>query len=413
MESGIASIGIALGLGLLVGLQREHLHSRIAGIRTFSLITVFGALMGILYEELENGWIVVAGLLAVTALLAVANILKRAEIEKPDPGQTTEVAALVMYGVGAYVVVGNMALAIVMGALVAILLYLKQFFREQISKLGEKDFRAIMVFVGVSLVVLPILPDETFGPYDVLNYREIWLMVVLIVGISIVGYFAYKIFGKTKGTGVNALLGGLISSTATTVTYAKQTKEARDITRLATFVIVAAAAVSFVRVLFEVAVVVPGGFATIAPPLLIVLVVIAIIALILYRRIAKTDVEPVPDPKNPAQFKTAVAFGFLYAAVILLVAFAKDTIGTGGMYAVSILSGLTDMDAITLSLSSMVQNGKLQASEAWSYILIAGLSNLCFKLGIVGVLGSRPLLKNVAPIIAVILVAGALVLLLW
>ncbi len=412
MDIDITTLGIALGLGLLVGLQRERFQSRIAGIRTFSLITLFGAISGLISRSFGHVWVIAAGVISVAILFAVANILEK-EIDEPDIGQTTEIAALLMYAIGAYLVLGDMTIGVVVGAFVALLLHLKGFFTEHVAKLGEKDLQAIMVFVAVSLVILPVLPTNTFGPYDVLNLREIWFMVALIVGISVIGYFAYKWLGKNMGAGLSGILGGLISSTATTVAYARQTKDNPALYRLAGFVITAASAVAFARILIEVAIVAPSHISVVAPPILVVLGIITLIAIVLFFAISRQTHEPIPDPENPAQFKVALIFAILYAVFLVLIAFAKDSLGLEGLYGVSIISGLTDMDAITLSLASMMNNGRILPEQGWKLILAAGLANLVFKMGMVALLGSRRLLYIVGAVFVIVIAAGVPIIIVW
>ena len=363
-------------------------------------------------RHFDQVWLIAAGLIAIAMLLAVANVLKKQE-DEADVGQTTEIAALLMYANGAYLVLGQVTVGVVVGAVVALLLYLKEFFTDHVARLGEKDLQAIMVFVAVSLVVLPILPTNTFGPYSVLNLREIWLMVVLIVGIGVVGYFFYKWLGKDLGSGLSGVLGGLISSTATTVTYARQTKENPALYRLAGFVVTAASAMAFVRVLIEVLIVAPDHLGVVAPPIVAVLGIIALISIGLFFATTRQTHEPVPDPQNPAQFKTALIFGILYAVVLVLIAFAKEAFGSQGLYAVAILSGLTDMDAITLSLANMMNNGRILPEQGWHLILTAGLANLFFKLGMVALLGDRRLLHIVVPVFLGIIAAGVLIMMVW
>lgn len=410
-NADFTALGIALGLGLLVGLQRERYHSRIAGIRTFTLITLLGSVSAMLSEYFNQGWIVAAGGFSIAWLFGVANYLKKNE-KAPDIGQTTEIAALLMYAVGACLVIGNHLVGVVVGAMVALLLYLKQYLSTIVDRLGEKDLQAIMLFVAISLVVLPILPNKNFGPYQVFNLREIWLMVVLIVGISIVGYFTYKWLGKNIGTGLNGILGGLISSTATTVTYSKQAKETPATTQMAGFVIMAASTVSLLRVTLLAGIVAPLQLKIVAPPLLLVAFFMVLIAAILFF-FSKNEEHETPEPKNPAQFKTAVIFAILYAVILLAVAFVKDKFNDVGLYVVAIISGLTDMDAITLSLSNMMNDEKIEATSGWNLILLAALSNLVFKGGIVASLGNRKLLKIIVPAFGLTLVIGALVWLFW
>jgi uncharacterized membrane protein (DUF4010 family) len=403
-------LGVALGLGLLVGLQRERVDSAIAGIRTFGLITVFGALAALL-GQVFGGWVVAAGL-ATTALLVTAGNLVRLPSGEAEPGQTTEFTSLVMFGVGAWVVVGSMAQAVALGGTVAVLLHLREPLHKLVGRIGEQDLQAIMQLVVVALVVLPILPDRTFGPYGVLNPHQIWWMVVLIVGLSLLGYLAYKLFGAEAGAALSGVLGGLISSTATTVSYARRSKDHPDSDRLAALVVAIAATVVFGRVLLEIAVVAWGSFSRLAPPLAVMLGGGLAMSLAVWLT-GRERGDPPPPQGNPAELKSALAFGALYTLVLLAVAFARDRFGVAGLYAVATLSGLTDMDAVTLTTARLVESGRLDADSGWRAILVASLANLVFKGGIVAVLGSRKLFRRVAVLFGAALAVGVLILWLW
>jgi uncharacterized membrane protein (DUF4010 family) len=404
------TLGISLGLGLLVGLQRQYDQSELGGIRTFPIITIFGTLSAMLAQEF-GGWVLAAGIGSIAALTVAANLLK-SNAPPYHAGLTTEAAALLMYTVGAYLVLGDSTVAIAVGATVAVLLQLKDTLHRIVSKIGEKDLKAIMQFVVISLVVLPVLPDETYGPYDVLNPHNIWLMVVLIVGISLLGYFAYQIFGQKAGTLLGGALGGLISSTATTVTYARRTYDTGTSSTLAAIVVFIASVVSVARIITEVAVVAPATLATVAPPLAAVLLLMLLVGGAAYF-FKKKGHDEMPQQGNPAQLKTALVFGFIYAAVILATAFAKDHFDDRGLYIVAVISGLTDVDAITLSTASLMNTGGLDPDNGWRVILVAALSNLVFKGALVGVLGSRAMFGRVAVLFGFVLVAGLLVLWLW
>jgi uncharacterized membrane protein (DUF4010 family) len=408
----LINLGIALGLGLLAGLQREHADSRVAGIRTFSLIALFGAISGMVAEHFGNMLIIGIALFCLTLMLFMANYMKTRS-EHLDVGQTTEVAAMLMFLLSAYVIVGSKAVAVVVGGMVAVLLYLKKSMANFTGRLGEKDLRAIFQFAALSLIILPILPDAEFGPYSVLNPREIWLMVVLIVGLGVGGYFAYKWLGKNVGTVMSGILGGLISSTATTLTYSRRSKESPDASRLAAFIIMAASTVSFLRVIVEVAIVSPRHLATIAPPLATMTLLMALISTGLYFFKKENDQGEIPEPDNPAQLKSALFFGLLYAVIVFAVAVVKDYFGAKGLYAVSILSGLTDMDAITLSLANTINGGGLEASRGWRLILTAALSNMVFKGGMAVFIGDRQLKQWLLGAFGLSLVLGLLILLLW
>lgn len=404
------TLAISLGLGLLVGLQRQHEKSELAGIRTFPLITLFGTVSALLAGEF-GGWVAAAGLLSVAGIVIVGNVIKT---KQPpfSPGLTTEAAALLMFAVGAYLVTGATTAAIAIGATTAVLLHLKDTLHRFVARIGEKDLKAIMQFVVISLVILPVLPDETYGPYQVLNPHNIWLMVVLIVAISLLGYFAYKIFGQKAGTALGGILGGLISSTATTVSYARRTKASDSSTSLAALVIFIASVVSVLRIIIEVSVVAPETAPVVVPPLAALFLLMLLLAIIIYFFKGSAQ-DKMPEQGNPAQLKTALVFGAIYALVILATAFAKDYFGSSGLFIVAVISGLTDVDAITLSTSRLMRTGNVELHNGWRVILVAALSNLVFKGVLVAVLGDRKVLYRVAALFGVVLAGGLLVLWLW
>jgi uncharacterized membrane protein (DUF4010 family) len=250
----IKILATSLGLGLLVGLQREFTAHKVAGIRTFSLITLTGTVLAFFAQETGSYWLLAAGAIGLVAILVTGNFLKIYN-GKVDVGQTTEVAGLLMYGVGAYLVEGSLMIGVMVGGLTAILLHLKDTLDGLVGKMSKKDIVAIMQFTAISLIILPILPNEVYGPYEVLNPRSIWLMVVLIVGLGLAGYFLYKWLGQEAGTISNGILGGMISSTATTVTYANRSKEVPGISQMAAFVVFVASVIALARIMVEVAVV--------------------------------------------------------------------------------------------------------------------------------------------------------------
>lgn len=403
-------VGISLLLGLLVGLQRERTESSVAGIRTFPLISAYGTVCAWLAAA-HSGWIVAAGLLTLAALLVVGN-LARIKAGDIDPGLTTEVSALLLFGVGAYLTVGPMAVSVALGGAIALLLHFKKPLHEFVARIGETDLKAIMQFALVTVVILPVLPNRAYGPYEVLNPFEIWLMVVLIVCISLAGYVAFKLCGAKTGTLLGGLIGGLISSTATTVSFARRSSENTGTAKLAALVIMIASSSVFVRVLIEVAAVAPSEFSLIAPPLAAMLTACAAITAAAFRYTRAQPAELTP-PRNPAQLKWALIFGALYAVVIFAVAAAKDHFGSAGVFVVAVISGLTDMDAITLSTAQLTHAGRVGAETCWRVILIASMSNLVFKAGIVGLMGGRKLLRPIMVLFGAALIAGSAILWLW
>ncbi len=419
LPTALLELAIALGLGLLVGMQRERAAAPLAGFRTFALAAVLGTLCGQL-GRVFGAWLPAAGLLALAGLLVAGNLrAARASRDGGDhldsdgepPGLTTEVALLLLYAVGLALAAGWREAAIVVGGGAAVLLYFKPELHGLAKRIGEDDFRAIMQFALISLVILPSLPDRTYGPYDVLNPQKIWLIVVLVVGIGLAGYIGYKLLGERRGALVAGLLGGLVSSTATTVSYARQSREAPAAAPAAALVIVLASGVVFVRILVELAVVSPTLLRAAALPVGLLFALCLLLAAGLWRLSSRDDEGgELPAQENPSQLKPALLFALLYAVVLLAVAFVRERFGGQGLYAVAVLSGLTDVDAITLSTGQLVASSQVPPELGWRVVVTAALANLVFKAGTVAVLGGRALLARVGVCYAAVLAAGALLL---
>jgi uncharacterized membrane protein (DUF4010 family) len=410
----LAYLAIALGLGFLVGLEREWAGSPVAGIRTFPLITVLGTIAAMLSPRF-GGWVVAAALLAVATMVGIGAWGEIDAARRRDPaaiGVTTEIAALVMFAVGVALGAGFVVESVVIGGVVAVLLHHRQPLHGLVARIGEDDARAIFRFVLIGLVILPLLPNRAFDRYQVLNPFDIWLMVVLIVGISLAAYVASRLLGTHRGLLAAGLLGGLISSTATTVSHARASRNSPTGAEAAAFVIVAASTVVFVRVLVEILVVAPAMIAATGPPLLVVMIWMAVLAAVLFRRVARDASEPL-EQQAPSELNTAITFGVLYAVVLFAVAVTKEKFGDRALYLVAGLSGLTDMDAITLSTAKLANAKRLEPAIAWRLILVGAMANLFFKGLVVAVLGSARLRARIAAVFGLALAGAALVLALW
>jgi len=397
---------LALSLGLLVGLQRERSERSLAGLRTFPLITVFGTMSSLLALRF-GGWIVAASLLGVVAVIAIGNIGLRRGGKSAGQGTTTEIAVLLMYAVGAFLPIGPWVIGVAVGAGVAVLLQFKPELHGLAAKLGDTELDAIMRFALISCVILPVLPNQTYGPLDVLNPFEIWLMVVLIVGISLAGYIIYKFFGRNAGILLSGLLGGAISSTATTVSYARRDNSTTAGAALSTLVILLASSVVYVRVLIEVSVV-ARDFVIVALPAVATMLLLTLLPMAWLARRAAHKAAPMPEQENPTELRSALLFACIYAGVLFAMAATKEYVGNQGMYVVALISGLTDMDAITLSTSRLVADARLDPHDGWRLIVVAILSNLAFKTAIAGVLGGRHLLRLLLTLLMLPTLAGVL-----
>ena len=402
---------LSLGLGLLVGMQRESANSKTAGIRTFPLITLTGTICGLLSKEF-NGWILAAGFVAIAALMVIGNLSRMNATGKGDIGMTTEMAVLLMYGIGAYLVFGEKLIAVVVTGLITVLLHFKTTLHGWVGKFGEDDLKAIMQFVLLSMIILPVLPDATYDKYQSLNPKQIWLMVVLIVGISLIGYFLYKFFRNKTGVLLGGILGGLISSTATTISYARIAGKSLSLSKMAAFVILVASAVSMTRVLIEISIVAPLHFTIFLFPIAAELCVMIFLVVILFFQ-KRNEKSEMPTQTNPAELKSALLFALLYGGISFISAVVKDNFGNDPLYIVSVVSGLTDLDAITLSTAKMTEQKSINAALGWRLILVATISNLVFKAIMTIVMGNKDLGRIVGFLFGILIIVGLLIIFFW
>lgn len=397
------SLGIALMLGLLVGLQRQHVQAPLGGIRTFPLVTVFGTVCALLAAP-YGGWVIAVGLAGVVATTVVGKITD-SNRSVDHAGLTTAIAMPLMFAVGAYVLDGNKSVAVAVGGMVAILLQMKLQLHVLVARLGDADIKAIMQFVLISCIILPVLPDQVYGWYDVLNPREIWWMVVLVVGISLGGYVVWKFFGQQVGIVAGGILGGTISSTATAVSFAKRSRKSESSIPAATAVIMISTTISLIRVVIEMAVAGQDFLQECIQPMSAMISTALLLSVIMWLWTRKAS-ETMPEQSNPTELKSALAFGAVYAIILLAVAATRVHFERNGLYVVAVFSGLTDIDAITLSTSRMVAADRLTPQIGWKVIVAAVMANLIFKAGLVAMLGHRRLFLRVASLFGILVIVG-------
>jgi uncharacterized membrane protein (DUF4010 family) len=406
--------GTALAIGLLIGLQREYASYRedtkpdghaeddlFAGARTFALLSLLGC-AGAFASELLGAFWVFAGLLLVTgALITAAYVL---ESREGDLGLTTEVAALLTLVVGALCYWDYLEVAAALAVTITVLLALKLQTRSLVRRLSREDVYATLKFAVISLVVLPVLPREGYGPppFDVVVPYEVWLMVVFISGISFLGYLLIQIVGPRRGVGLTGLLGGLASSTAVTLTFAQRSHDAASLAKSFALAILVAWSVMFGRVLVEVAALNLPLLGVVWLPVVAALAVSLAYCAYLYLTQTHQADEPADDFTNPFELGPALTFGLLYAVILLVANAAKLYLGDTGVYLSSIASGLADVDAITLSMAQLSQPGSssgeaIDLRTAARAIVLAAASNTVVKGGIVLSLGSAALRKAILP----------------
>ncbi|MGA7593582.1 MAG: MgtC/SapB family protein [Gallionella sp.] len=383
----------SLAIGLLIGLERERNPTAKAGLRTFALVALFGTLSALLSAKLDSPWLLIAGLLAVAGMIIAAYHNKPAE--EGDPGTTTVIALLLCYGLGVMTWYGMSKLAVMLAIAVTALLYFKPELRGMSQRLTRSDLVAVLQFSVLTFIVLPILPDQNFGPFNAFNPHQAWLMVVLISGISLAGYTALHLVGTRYGAPLLGFFGGLVSSTATTLLYARNSRNNPAMAQIAGLVIVIASMVVLLRLLVLSSVVaygtVPGLMPVLAGGFLFGLAV----ALYNWRTRIKATKLSIPETPNPAELRTALSFGLLYVVVLLGAAWMQDLAGSRGLYAVAVVSGLTDVDAITLSSLRLFNLGQLSEHQAITSIALAFIANLAFKFGMVIFIGGKNLAKYV------------------
>jgi uncharacterized membrane protein (DUF4010 family) len=384
----------SLAIGLLIGLDRERNPLASAGLRTFALVALFGTLAALLSEKTESPWLLLGGLLIVGIMTITANL--RAPKKVSDPGTTTVAAIIVCYALGAIVWYGYSTLAIMLAIVTTILLYFKTELHGISRNLDRRDLISILQFAILTFIILPILPDKNFGPYEAINPYQVWLMVVLISGVSLSGYIALRLVGQRYGTALLGSFGGLVSSTVTTLVYARRSKYNQSIIPIAVVVILIANLVVLIRLSVFSAVVSQSILPQLLPILGSGLLLGLGVTVYWWKKINQQNEMPLPEIKNPAEIQTAVSFGLLYAVVLFLAAWLSDIAGSRGLYAVALVSGLTDVDAITLTSLRLFELGKLEATETVTAISLGIMSNIAFKLGLVFFIGGPLLAKRCA-----------------
>jgi uncharacterized membrane protein (DUF4010 family) len=403
MYEGLIPYGASLGIGLLIGLERERNPSAKAGVRTFALVALLGTLAA---RVADAPWLTAVGLAAVAAMLIAAYAR---EPRGEDPGTTTVVAAGVCYLLGVLAGIGEPGLAGALAIGVTALLYFKPEIEGFSAGLKRHEQVSVLQFLVLTFIVLPILPDRGYGPYDALNPRNIWLMVVLVSGLGLATYIALRVAGERHGVLTTGVLGGLLSSTAATFLYARRSRESEAMERLALAVVPLANLVPLARVGLIAAVVAPAILVSLLPVIGAALAAgLAVAALFL--RTSGSREAPVPESRNPAELGTALRFGAFYAVILVISAWLSDAFGSRGLYAAALASGTVDIDPINLSALNLFAEGRLAADIAVTTIVLAYLANVLFKLAVLLWFNRRLAWRALWPLAATV-AAGAAVLL--
>jgi uncharacterized membrane protein (DUF4010 family) len=403
---GIALLRLMVAglLGGLIGMERERAahagrEEMFAGVRTFPLFALLGASLTVVTGEM--GAAVVSGFLAVAAL-AVVSYWRKSSAERV--GTTTEMAALATYWVGAIAGAGALVLAAALGIAIAVLLAAKERLESFPQAMTREELRATLTLAVLAAVILPLLPDQGYGPWGVWNPRRIWIVVVLVCGLSFAAFLAVRFWGARRGLYLTGILGGLASSTALTVSLASQSRAEQGGGAALAVAAGLASTVMLIRVLVLAAIAGPAVLPRLAPFLALAAAGGAFAILILLRR-AKTAPPHEAGIANPFRLLEALRFGAVFALVLLAVEAARHYLGSWGIVVASILAGLVDVDAITLSLSGMSARG-MPIETAAGGIAVAVLANTAAKAGYAAWRGSPEYRRGVAMILGASFAAG-------
>jgi uncharacterized membrane protein (DUF4010 family) len=407
---------IALFIGALVGVDREKRkltgeHTSIGGIRTFILIAEAGAVAAWLSVRTGNPWIFVASVLAVGGIVT-AGYLAHARVYTESTGLTTEAAAIATCLLGGATLFGYPELAVGLAIATSSVLAFRQPIHGLVDRLGTEDLYAGLKLLIATFIALPLLPDRTLDPWGALNPYRLWLLVILISGLSLAGYVAVRWLGEGRGTLLTAVTGGLVSSTAVTLALARRSRERGSVAGEALIAagLLVAWVVMFGRILVEVAVVnralLPALLAPIAAMAATAGAGIAWLALRGARAARQTENDI--ELRNPFSLSSALRFALLFAVVLLVVALARIHLPERGLYLVAGIAGLTDVDAITLSIAGCVAKAECSTQAGVTSIVIAALSNTLVKAGMVVALGAASLRAPILLVTGAIAGAGAL-----
>jgi uncharacterized membrane protein (DUF4010 family) len=379
----------SLAVGLLIGLERERHRESKAGVRTFALIALLGTLCAMLGEKTQSPWLVVAGLAVSVGGVLAAYI--SAPTGTPDQGTTTVVASGLTFCLGAAVWHGYSGIVIAVAIVVTTLLHYKTQLEGFSVRLTATDMASLLQFAVLSLVILPVVPNTGFGPYGALNPYHLWMMVVLISAVSLAGYVAWRLLGGKGPVLLLGALGGLVSSTATTLVYSRGAHGKPELEGTAATVILLANLVVLLRLSVLAVAVMPSILPTMVPVMLAGLAATLPVAWMTWQKHKEGQAMENPELTNPTDLPVALGFGVAYAVVLVAAAWLNDLAGVAGVYAVALVSGLTDVDAISLSSFRLFGDGRVTAAGAVMAIVVALCSNAVVKATIVFVVGGRSL----------------------
>lgn len=405
----LQDLGFALLLGLLIGVEREKTgkngqHFSIGGVRTMGLVSMLGYLAyALFYDD-----VLIFGLLTGAFLALIISAYIVSSLLEKKAGATTELAALFVFLIGVLVARGETLIATMIALTVLLLLFFKQSLHSFALNLKKEEFYDTIKFILVVFVIFPLLPNQTFGPLDVLNPYMIWFVVVLVSTISFASYVAIKAIGPKKGIGFSGFFGGLFSSTAVAMSFAQLSKHGKGLTDLFVFGILVASSSMFFRVLLEVSVLNPALTRHLLIPMASMGVTGFLISFYFWFRKKHESKKALAGTElhlhSPFQLSSALKFGVLFASMLFISKFVTIYFGSEALYLTAFFSGLIDVDAITVSMANLTKSQDVMMDQGITAITIAAMTNTLTKGGIVVLFGSREVGLKV--ILSMLLILG-------
>jgi len=398
----------ALGLGLLLGIERERKRDAelfFGGVRTFALIALLGAVGAFMERELNQGWLIIAAFVALSALVIVSYATTAA---RGELGITTEISSMLAFIVGALCGWQHVGVASVATVVCLLLLTFKDFLHRLARRVELADIEATLTFAVISVIILPLLPNQNFGPppLDVINPYKIWLMVVLIAGLNFLGYVLVKVLGNEHGLALTGILGGLVSSTAVTLSFSQRSRREPEMSSAFVLAIVIAWTIMFLRVVIMVGIINRALAASLAVALGCMALAGLLVCLALWRRRAH-ETGVVAAGANPFELGEAIKFGLLFGIVTIVAKAAEVYLGATGLYLAGAVAGATDVDAIALSMANRATTTPESIKIAAYTIVIAVISNTLVKAGMVAFMGAPAMRRTIVLVTLILLVTSA------
>jgi uncharacterized membrane protein (DUF4010 family) len=407
-------LGIAVVLASLIGLEREHKHQMhnqdkgFAGLRTFALHGLLGALALVISRIIGNEWLFIVLTVGFLALI-ISSYFITAKLYG-GIGVTSETASVLVYLNGVLCAMEQYLLATAITLCLFFILHFKTSLHSWAKKVRDEEFLSTAEFIIIAFIILPLLPNKGYGPYDFFNPSIIWLIVVFISGISFVSYIAIKVLGARKGIGLTGFLGGIVSSTALSLSFSGESKKNPSIVKPYVFAMVIASSAVFFKALVEVAVL----NTALVKPLLIPMLAMGCTGLIsglflwVKRDVGETEKAMQKDVikmKSPFSLLPALQFGVFFALILFVSRFAVDMLGTKGLYLSTVFSSLLDADAVFVSVANMKDLAQFPAVTA---IVLAAIVNTVVKGAIFMIFGNRKVAFRILSVYLLMFLVGGL-----